>query len=200
MNTSDWSDSLIQPLFAAVVRAPDPGSSASATNDIRALKSLAPAPPLAWYWWVVIVVGVLALAGLVAWYLRRTRPPAPPPPLPPAHVRARKRLQAALELLQDPREFCIRVSDALRWYLEVQLTLRAPERTTEEFLNELQASPRLTAAQKAALATFLESCDLVKFARHEPTEADLLNLHRAALNLVDETAPNELETVTSRDR
>jgi hypothetical protein len=149
---------------------------------------------------VVIVVGVLALAGLVAWYLRRTRPPAPPPPLPPAHVRARKRLQAALELLQDPREFCIRVSDALRWYLEVQLTLRAPERTTEEFLNELQASPRLTAAQKAALATFLESCDLVKFARHEPTEADLLNLHRAALNLVDETAPNELETVTSRDR
>jgi hypothetical protein len=198
MNASDWSDSFIQPLFAAVVRVPDPVSSSAATNDIRALKSLAPAPPLAWYWWVVIVVGVMALAGLVAWYLRRSRPPAPPLPPIPAHMRARQRLQAALEHLHDPREFCIRVSDALRWYLEVQLTLRAPERTTEEFLNELQTSPRLTAAQKAALAAFLESCDLVKFARHEPTEADLLNLHGAALNLVDETAPNELEPIATR--
>lgn len=190
--------SFIQPLFAAVVRVPDPVPSSTVTNDIRALKSLAPAPPLAWYWWVVIVVAVAVLAGLLAWYLKRSRPPAPPPPPVRAHIRARQRLQTALAALSDPREFCIRVSDALRWYLEEQLTLRAPERTTEEFLGELQISPRLTAAQKAALTMFLESCDLVKFARHEPTEADLLNLHGAALNLVDETAPNELEPVASR--
>lgn len=194
MNASGWSDSFAQPLFAAVVRVPT--QAAAATNDIRALKSLAPAPPLAWYWWVMIVVGVVALVGLVAWYLKRSRPPAASPPPIPAHVRARQRLQAALDRLNDPREFCILVSDALRWYLEEQLTLRAPERTTEEFLGELQNSPRLTAAQKDALAVFLESCDLVKFARHEPTEADLLNLHRAALNLVEETAPAELEPAT----
>jgi hypothetical protein len=190
------SDHFIQPLFAAVVRMPSPA--ATATNDIRALKSITPAPPLPWYWWVLIALGVVVLAGLVVWYLRRSRPPTPPPPPIPAHIRARQRLQAALDRLHDPREFCILVSDALRWYLEEQLTLRAPERTTEEFLVELQNSPRLTAAQKDALAVFLESCDLVKFARHEPTEENLRQLHANALNLVDETAPSTLEPAGGR--
>jgi hypothetical protein len=186
----------MSPLFAAVVRVPDP--TAAATNDIRGLKALAPAPPLAWYWWALIALGVVALAALVAWYLKRARPPVPPPPPLPAHIRARQRLQAALDRLGDPREFCILVSDALRWYLEEQLALRAPERTTEEFLNELQSSPRLTAAQKDALAVFLESCDLVKFARFEPTEENLRQLHEHALRLVEETAPSELEPAGGR--
>jgi len=38
------------------------------------------------------------------------------------------------------------------------------------------------------LADFLTRCDLVKFARYEPTEEDLLSLLDSALKLVDETA------------
>jgi hypothetical protein len=191
-------DSVMRPWLAAVVRVPAPDSAATATNDIRALKELAPPPPLAWYWWALIALGLVALLALVVWQRRRARPPAPPPPPMPPHVRARQRLQAALDRLGDPREFCILVSDALRWYLEEQLALRAPERTTEEFLNELQDSPRLTPSQKQTLAGFLEQCDLVKFARFEPTEERLRQLHEHALRLVEETAPKELEPAGGR--
>ena len=52
---------------------------------------------------------------------------------------------------------------------------------------ELHDTHILTVDQKQSLQEFLQSCDLVKFARHEPTEAALLELHESALRLVDET-------------
>ncbi|HXG49515.1 MAG TPA: hypothetical protein VNO52_17970, partial [Methylomirabilota bacterium] len=109
-----------------------------------------------------------------------------PPPVPP-HVRARRRLEEALAHLADARQFCFLVSQALRTYLEERFHLRAPERTTEEFLIEMQSSSHLLPDQKASLADFLQRCDLVKFARFEPTEAALRELHESALRLVDET-------------
>ncbi|HXJ75379.1 MAG TPA: hypothetical protein VNM37_21165, partial [Candidatus Dormibacteraeota bacterium] len=48
-------------------------------------------------------------------------------------------------------------------------------------------STHLTPDQKQSLGEFLQSCDLVKFARFEPTEETLRQLHDAALRLVDET-------------
>jgi len=45
----------------------------------------------------------------------------------------------------------------------------------------------LSAGQKQSLAEFLERCDLVKFARFEPTESALRELHESALRLVHET-------------
>jgi hypothetical protein len=153
--------------------------------DIRGLKPLI-APPTPWYWWVLGALALAGVAALILWFLRR-RPARPEPPPVPPHVRARQRLNAALDLLHDPRAFCIDVSDALRWYLEERFHLRAPERTTEEFLLELQSSPDLAPAQKAGLGDFLARCDLVKFARHEPTETDLRDLHGSALRLVEET-------------
>jgi hypothetical protein len=98
-------------------------------------------------------------------------------------------LEQAWRHLSDPRLFCIAVSDALRAYLEERFQLRAPERTTEEFLQDLQTTPLLTVEQKLGLTEFLQRCDLVKFARDEPTESALRELHEAALRLVDETAP-----------
>jgi hypothetical protein len=144
------------------------------------------ADPWAWAWWGLLL---LALAAILAWWWwrRRHRPPAPPtPPIPP-HVRAKQRLNEALLHIGDARLFCFLVSDALRTYLEERFHLRAPERTTEEFLNDLQSTPHLTSTQKLSLGDFLERCDLVKFARFEPTETALRDLHESALRLVDET-------------
>ncbi|HTD65415.1 MAG TPA: hypothetical protein VK846_02655, partial [Candidatus Limnocylindria bacterium] len=122
------------------------------------------------------------------------------PPVPP-HVRAREKIDAALQLIGDPRAFCIAVSDAVRVYLEERFNLRAPERTTEEFLRDLQKTSALTAQQKASLAEFLEQCDLVKFARFEPPESLLRELHESALRLVHETqydvAPSATPAVPS---
>ncbi|MEY2408782.1 MAG: hypothetical protein QOF48_1452, partial [Verrucomicrobiota bacterium] len=93
----------------------------------------------------------------------------------------------ALRRIGDPKLFCTEVSDTIRFYLEERFTLRAPERTTEEFLLELRSSRHLTRDQKESLGAFLESCDLVKFARFEPTEQALRELHDSALRLIDET-------------
>jgi hypothetical protein len=158
------------------------------TNDIRAIK-----PPLelpnewAWLWWTLAGLVLLASA-IVAWVAWRKRRQMPLPVVViPAHVRAKQKLAEALAWITDANKFCTIVADTIRVYLEERFELRAPERTTEEFLVELQSSRHLTRDQKETLGDFLRSCDLVKFARFEPTEAALRQLHEAALRLVDET-------------
>jgi hypothetical protein len=162
-------------------------------------------PPMAipngweWLWWAL---GALALAALLVWAWRRwkrRRSEVPVvPPIPP-HVIAKQKLQEALALIGQPREFCILVSDTVRWYLEERFEFRAPERTTEEFLYELRATELLTPDQKASLGEFLQRCDLVKFARYEPAQPELLELHGAAVRLVEETEPPPATVEPSRE-
>ena len=97
--------------------------------------------------------------------------------------------QEALDLLDQPKPFCTLVSDAVRLYLEERFSLRAPERTTEEFLTELQTTQHLTRPQKDSLADFLSRCDLVKFAKFEPPVTALQDIYQAALRLIEETEP-----------
>jgi hypothetical protein len=168
-----------------------PTASATVTNDIRGLKGPVEVPR-DWGGYLWLLGFLLAGIALLIWkrFLRqwRQRLLAKPQPKPvPPHVRARARLHAALRHLSDPRLFCFEVSETLRVYLEERFHLRAPESTTEEFLLQLQTSTALNHDQKESLAAFLQSCDLVKFARFEPTEAELRELHESALRLVDET-------------
>jgi hypothetical protein len=163
---------------------------ASASSDIHGIKAPVPIPDV-WFW-IWCAAGVCALALLAWWLWRRKRKPqaAPPaePPIP-AHEKARARLLESLSLLHQPRPFCILVSDTIRVYLEERFDLHAPERTTEEFLEELQTSPFLVLEQKQALGEFLARCDLVKFARYEPGEPELRGIYESALRLVEETQP-----------
>ena len=165
-------------------------SAASVANDIRDIKPPVDIPSgWEWLWWTL---GALAVAALLFaawrwWQKQRSQIPVVPPV--PAHVRARKMLAKALELIAQPKPFCILVSDTIRGYLEERFNFRAPERTTEEFLHELQTTDLLAPEQKENLGEFLESCDLVKFAKYEPREPELRGLHGSALRLVEETEP-----------
>jgi hypothetical protein len=165
-------------------------TAAPATNGLHEIKPPIDIPSgLAWIAWTL---AALALASVLfcAWrYWRRKLAETPLIPIIPPHIRAKQKLQEALAFLDKPREFCILVSDTARWYLEERFDFRAPERTTEEFLYELQATSLLTADQKASLGEFLQSCDLVKFAKYEPGEPELRALHASALRLVEETEP-----------
>jgi hypothetical protein len=164
--------------------------SGSATNALRDIKPPVEIPSSwAWVWWLA---GGLALAALVYWAWRcwqKKKAETPAVPLVPAHVRAKQRLAEALAIIGQPKEFCIVVSDIVRWYLEERFDFHAPERTTEEFLSELRGTNLLTPDQKDTLVEFLNRCDLVKFARYEPGEAELRDLHASAVRLVAETEP-----------
>ena len=179
---------------------PDPADATNAVGqgeipDIRGLKDLADIPTgHEWVGWLLAIVAVLVVTGVIAWLVRRqlakrSAELAPPPP-PPPHVVAWDRLQRALGLIHEADRFCVEVSLIIRDYLEQRFDLHAPDRTTEEFLFELQSSQRLADGHKQLLADFLGACDMVKFAKAQPPEQELRELHEAASRLVGETQPS----------
>jgi hypothetical protein len=115
--------------------------------------------------WMVVAAGLafLALVGLLFWFTRRKRP-APV-------LTARERALAALRELRgeaseaDPYDFGVRVSDALRTYIRDQHGLDAVTRTSVEFLEVLRNNAAFSNNEKAAISEFLESVDLLKYAR-----------------------------------
>lgn len=165
-------------------------NTAATTDALRDIK-----PPLeipnAWLWlWLALgAAAIVALAFLAVRWFQKRRAHVPALPPVPAHVRAKLKLQEALALIAQPKPFCTLVADTIRAYLEDRFNFRAPERTTEEFLHELQSTNLLLPDQKESLADFLKRCDLVKFARYEPGEPELRDLHDSALRLVEETEP-----------
>ena len=166
-------------------------AAASADGDIRAIKPPVVIPSYWYLLWIALALLAVAVAAYFLWRHQRKRASLPPPLpyLAPPHERAREKLRAALALLNQPRAFCILVSDTIRVYLEERFSFHAPERTTEEFLRELQATNLLTPDQKQSLGEFLSVCDMVKFARYEPGLPELNALHDSAVRLIDETEP-----------
>ena len=171
---------------------------APAPQDIRDIKPPVPIPNVwEWVWWALGLLVVLAILYLAWRYWQKRRSQIPVEPPVPAHIRAKQKLEEALALIAEPKPFCILVSDTVRAYLEEQFDFRAPERTTEEFLRELSTTDLLAPEQKESLGKFLESCDLVKFAKYEPGEPELRELHGSAVRLVEETEPKEVSSPES---
>lgn len=152
-------------------------------------------PPIAipdYFWlWFALGACILAAVAFFLWKKRHSKVPTIIIPKIPPHVRARRKLEEALFHISDPKLFSTLVSEAIRVYLEDRFQFHAPDRTTEEFLIELQETSILTEEQKQSLADFLSSCDLIKFAKFEPTEVELRGMHESALRLVNETEPTE---------
>ncbi len=166
--------------------------------DIRELKDPIGLPRS--YRWILYLAAAAAVLAAGAFLLYRKffrREPAGPPPPPP-----RPAGEIALEELERIRqadlpgrglvkEYYSRVSDTVRRYLENRFALRAPERTTEEFLQEMATTSHLTGDQQELVASFLSESDLVKFARYGPTEREIAGVFAAAVRLVEETGEGE---------
>jgi len=177
---------------------PNLTNSVAATNEIQLEDDiLGIQPPVdvptGWEWllYTLVAAGLIALAAFLTRRLLRRLHVIKPPPIPyvEPHAMARRRLEAALRLIDDPYRFCSAVSAALRGYFEGRFAIHAPDRTTDEFLDELRTSSALDTRQQDLVSEFLNQCDLVKFARNEPTRSDLDQMHRFALGLVEETMP-----------
>jgi len=113
----------------------------------------------------------------------------------PAYEIAYERLRALIkdDLIAAGRikEFYERISDILRHYIEHRFDLRAPERTTEEFLNELRFTSVLSASDKKSLEEFLMHCDLVKFAKYSPTAEQIQKTFDSAKDFIEKTKSEE---------
>ena len=150
------------------------------------------------YAWIIVIGGLLvAMAGL-SFFLtrkRRTAVESRRRSYRAAHDLAQQRLWALEDagLIQAGlnERYYERLSYILRWYIEHRFDLRAPERTTEEFLAEATGSGALSHQQTSLLKGFLVKCDEVKFAGLKPDISQAQELMRRAKDFVDHTAAVE---------
>jgi hypothetical protein len=85
----------------------------------------------------------------------------------------------------------VALSAIVRDYLEQRYEIRAPELTTEEFLQVATARPELSAEHRGLLRSFLERCDRVKFAGYRPDADESLATLKAARGFVEDTRLRE---------
>ena len=153
-------------------------------EDIRDIKGMVPEPHEWWWLWLLLVVAI----GLsVAFWLWKRRKPKTTGETPVPLSAVEIALAALQQLRQDAppvEEFYTRLSDIVRQYIEGRFGLRAPERTTEEFLAEATLPPQ----HMVLLSAFLQESDLVKFARLRPGKDDMERAFDAAERFVRETS------------
>lgn len=143
----------------------------------------------------LIACGIVAAAAIVFLLWRRRREKIQPVPELPPHELAFMRLEQLLssKLLEEKqyRVFTTLVSDILRHYIEDRFRLRAPERTTEEFLLEARTGLSVDQSRKEILKEFLSHCDLVKFAALEPSSGDVKRTFETCRDFIDATKGEE---------
>lgn len=162
-------------------------------EDIRDIREIlafvATVDALTWIVGFILVVLVLLVGATLIARMRREK--VPPPRILTAQERALVRLEelraSGLIAAGRVQEFFYRLSDIARLYIEERFRLRAPERTTEEFLIEMSGTDRLDPLHKSLLGDFLVRCDLVKFARHSPPRTEIEGAVAAVERFVVET-------------
>ncbi|MEE8107013.1 MAG: hypothetical protein V3T86_15870 [Planctomycetota bacterium] len=136
-----------------------------------------PEPPSEPVWpWIAGMVALFVLAG--AWLLHRLRRRGDHAPIELTPQQRAEREFAAL-LRDDPlargelQTFYVELTGIVRRYIERTVGLRAPERTTDEFLRDMRGHPAFPQDRQERLRAFLESADLVKFAAMSPAPDEI---------------------------
>lgn len=146
--------------------------------------------------WLLAALAVAGLAWL-AWRRLRTRrsdeawagPRAPPRPPHEIALEALARLENSPLLGRGlVKEFHIEASDILRRYVDGRFGVGAPEMTTGEVLQRLEWS-EADSAFRDGLASMLQTCDLVKFAKVRPGADRASELLALGRRLVEASIP-----------
>lgn len=169
-------------------------------DDIEGVVELPRETSVLFIWLVIATLVVLPV--MAVWlYFRRKKVAELVRIFKTAHEIAYDRLRILVK--DDPvkagrvKEFYERISDILRHYIEHRFELKAPERTTEEFLFELQYTDVLTSTDKDNLKEFLTHCDLVKFAKHTPNTEQIQRTFNLVKEFIEKTkSPDKQIDVT----
>lgn len=164
---------------------PEPSATPAPIHETAELLPVFPYPL-----WMVLLAGAVALAVLVllGWLLwRLIFKKGPGRELTP-----RERARAELALLKsrefETYEFGVQISDVLRTYLEEQFGLKARTATSLEFLGQIRNHQGFTEEEKESLKQFLETVDLIKFARQDAAKSELERLFASAEGVVNKAA------------
>jgi hypothetical protein len=189
----ETAQTIVTEELAATVESVVPDATEQTQLDIK--ENMSPLElPRTIPWWVFLIGIVLlaaAAAGYFYWRKRLAEKAAEPetPPLP--HEVAYREIERLLaeKLIEkgESKLFYLRLSNILRHYIEDRFGLRAPERTTEEFLLELRHSMTFDPRHKDLLKSFLRHCDMVKFAELQPTAGEVDGAIGSCKRFVDET-------------
>ena len=163
---------------------------------IAGIEGVVEMPAKASYWWLWVLCIVVIAAVVVTWIiLRRKKARQIIRIFKPAHEIAYNRLRALIEqkLVEAGKikEFYEQISDILRHYIEHRFNLHAPERTTEEFLAELPATNVLSQSNQEQLREFLTHCDLVKFAKYNPSAEQIQKTFDLVKDFIETTKSEE---------
>lgn len=144
------------------------------------------------FWGGVGLVGAASL-GCAGYYVvsrrKRTVETPPPPPWEVAYARLRELDERHLPQAGKIGPYYVDLSAILRYYIEDRFHLRAPERTTPEFLEEAVRNNEFSEGRRRLVAGVLKHCDRVKFAQHEPTLHEMERSFAEVLRFIDETVP-----------
>ncbi|MBN1410278.1 MAG: hypothetical protein JW969_05500 [Spirochaetales bacterium] len=117
----------------------------------------------------------------------------------PAHELAYDQLEALIkeDLIAkgEYKLFYFVLSDILRHYIENRFRIRAPEQTTEEFLEDVKNRDALDSEQKSLLTDFLAHCDLVKFAEYVPEGPEIEKAFNTCRDFIQATENKEVQVV-----
>lgn len=141
----------------------------------------------AWKW--LAAAGTLVAAGIAFWWWRRVRPSSTVSATP-SQIAERELSQLWNSRLaeRDVKGFYVELTAIVRRFIERTTPIDAPDLTTEEFLQAALSSRSFGEDERARLRDFLESADLVKFAAHRPTLADIRASFDRAGHFVRRTA------------
>ena len=164
--------------------------------EIADIEDVVEMPQTNSYLWLWVVGSAILITAVGLWlYLRRKRYSKLVRIFKPAHEIAYERLRVLVkdDLINSGqiKEFYERISNILRHYIEDRFDLRAPERTTEEFLIDLQWTEVLSAPDKETLGEFLRHCDLVKFAKYNPTSEQIQQTFDLVKDFIEKTKSDE---------
>ena len=137
---------------------------------------------------LIVLRNPLAAIILAIWWPRRQLSAKS------AYELALEKLERARGLIREdkPMPYAVAVSETVRTYLGQRFNAPSTRRTTEEFLRLMQADRATPLAEHSdLLREFLQSCDLVKFARYQPRLAELEHVQKRARDFVLATKPQE---------
>jgi hypothetical protein len=154
------------------------------------------------YWWIglLILIVIVILIAVIVIYQRQAKVKVEDrekdmPVLPPdiiALEKLRDMENAGLPDADNIKEYYAKVSDILREYIKHKYGIPATELTTNELIDKMKELDIDAATWIQNIYEFLYDCDLVKFAKYQPSEDVTRLLINRAKEIIEATPDDSI--------